>query len=157
MSSIWEDSLILPPLFAAVSLLIIVVRYIFARKFVKKVWAHFTKKPTEEDESPEPNVVTDPSGFFVELHRHAKSLGGVDIFIYRILRLLSVFTLVGFSAATFVLDEASPTHITNRGKHWGKKHKQHRGGNTLTYWEWLDLAVSITYVSYQRTTIPSTC
>jgi len=155
--SIWEDSLILPPLFAAVSFLVIAVRYISRRKFVKEAWAHFTKNPIVEDEAPEPNVVTEPNGFLAELRYHAKSLGGVDIFTYRILRLLCVFTLVGLSAATFILDEAPSLQTTTRGKHWGKKHKHNRGGNTLTYWEWLDLAVSTTYVSYQRTTTLDVC
>jgi hypothetical protein len=157
LSSIWKDSLILPPLFAAISLLIIVVHYISARKFVKTVWARFTKDPIQEEESSEPNVVTDPNGFFAELRHHVESLGGVDIFTYRVLRLLSVFTLVGLSAATFVLDEAPSPHTTTRGKHWGKKHRQHRGGDTLTCLEWLDLAVSITYVSSQRKITPSAC
>ena len=148
MFSVWEDSLILPPLFAAVSLFIIGIHYVSTREFVKKVWARFTKHPIEEDELPELDVVMGPSGFFAELRHHAKSLGGVDIFVYRILRLLSVFALVGLNTATFVLDEAPSVHTTNRGKHWGKKHRQNRGGNTLTYLEWLDLAISITYVSY---------
>lgn len=103
--------------------------------------------------------MTDPNGFLAELRHHTNSLGGLEIFIYRILRLLSVFALVAFSAATFVLDdeEAPSTNTTRKGKHWGKKHKHHRGGNTLTYWEWLDLAVSITYVSRQRAPSPSAC
>ena len=138
----------LPPLFAAASLLVIAIHYISARKFVKNLWARFTKNPIEEGGPPEPNVATDPNGFFAEIRHHVKSLGGVHIFVCRVLRLLSVFTLVCLSAATFVLDEAPSLHITTRGKHWGKKHKHHRGGNTLTYWERLDLAVSITYVSY---------
>jgi hypothetical protein len=140
-----------------VSLFVIGIHYISTRKFVKKVWAHFTKIPIEEGEPLEPNVVMDSSGFFAELRHHAKSLGGVDIFVYRIIRLLSVFTLVGLSAATFVLDETPSTHTATRGKHWGKKHKHHRGGSTFTYWEWLDFAVSITYVSHQHTTAPGAC
>ncbi|KAF9650725.1 multidrug resistance-associated ABC transporter [Thelephora ganbajun] len=142
---IWEDSLILPPLFATISLLVIIVHYISTRKFIKKAWAHFTKSPIEEEPS-EPNVATDPNGFFAELSHHAKSLGGVDIFIYRVLRLLSVFTLVSLSAVTFVLDEAPSLRTIHKGKNQDKKHKHHRGGNTLTYWEWLDLALSVTYV-----------
>lgn len=157
LCSIWEDSLILPPIFAAVSLLVITVHYISTRKFAKKAWARLTKNPIQEEPS-ETNTVTTPSGFFAELRHHANSLGGPNVFIYRVLRLLSVFALVSLNAATFILDdsdEAPSANATRKGKHWGKKHKHHRGGNTLTYWEWLDLSVSVAHVSYQYTLIPS--
>jgi len=157
LSRIWEDSLILPPLFAAISLLVVATHYISTRKFTRKVWSRLTKNPIEEEQLSEPNVATYPSGFFADLRHHAKSLGGVDIFTYRVLRLLSVFTLIGLSAATFVIDESPPPHPTTRGKHWGKKHRHRRGGNTFTSAEWLDLAISMTYVSYQRTTTPRGC
>ena len=159
LPSIWKDSLILPPLLAAISILIVAIRYISTRKFVKKVWARFTKNPIEEEEEPlEPTVVTDHIGFLADLRHQVKSLGGVYIFAFRVLRLLSIFTLVGLSVATFILDEEAPSsHTTTRGRHQGRRHGHHRGGNTLTYSEWLDLAVSITYVSYQHKTISSAC
>lgn len=147
MPSIWEDSLVLPPFFAAISLLVIVTHYISTREFARRAWAHLTKNPIEEEEPSEQNVVTYPGGFFADLRRHAESLGGVDILAYRVLRLLSVFTLVGLSVATFVIEEAPSPHPKTTGKHWGKKHRRNRGGNTLTPSEWLDLAISMTYVS----------
>lgn len=157
LSSIWEDSLILPPLIAAISLLAITIHYVSTRAFVKKIWTRFTKSPIEEVEVvEEPNTIMDHNGFFADLRHHAESLGGVDILAYRVLRLLSVFTLVGLSATAFVLDEPSSPSTTSRGKHWGKKHRHPRGGDTLTYSEWLDLAVSMTYVSYQHMITPNT-
>lgn len=158
LSSIWKDSLILPPVFATISLLILTIQFISTRKPVKKAWARFTKNPIEEEES-EPNVATRPIGYVAEFRYHAKSFGGLGIFVYRVLRLLSVLALVCLSVATFVLDEAPSTgaNTTTRGKHWGKKHKHHRGGSALTYWEWLDLALSLAYVSYRRTTTLNTC
>jgi hypothetical protein len=157
--SMWEGSLILPPIFATISLLAIILHYISTRKSVKNAWAQFTNNPIDEEPS-EPRTATDPTGFLAELRHHANSLGGLDVFVYRVIRLLSVFALVGLNAATFVLDDpddAPSTNTTRKGKHWGKKHKQHRGGNTLTFWEWLDLAVSVTFVSYNHTATPNAC
>ncbi|KAF9786031.1 hypothetical protein BJ322DRAFT_1057551 [Thelephora terrestris] len=143
--SIWRDSLILLPILAAISLFLIAFHYVSTSKLVKRVWSHFTKNPIEEA-PPEANPATEPNGFAAELRHHANALGGLEIVIYRVLRLLSVFALVALSAATFVFDEVEVPSANITGKGWGKKHKHHRGGNTLTYWEWLDLAVSITYV-----------
>jgi hypothetical protein len=156
LHSIWRDSLILLPILATISLFLIAFHYVSTSKLVKKVWSHFTKNPIEEA-PPEPNPATEPNGFAAELRHHANALGGLEIVIYRVLRLLSVFALVALSAATFVFDEVEVPSANITGKGWGKKHKHRRGGNTLTYWEWLDLAVSITYVSHQRVPSPSVC
>jgi hypothetical protein len=150
--SLWEDSLILPPIFATLSLLVLTVHYISTLNIVKRAWAHFTKSPVEE-QSTEPNVVTDANGFFAELRHHTDSLGGLGIFIFRVLRLLSVFALVALSAVTFVADEEPSTNTIRKGKHWGKKHRHRRGGSSLSFEEWLDLGVSIAYVSSQHTPV----
>ena len=108
-----SDTLAIPALLSASSALLLLIRFISTRKFVRKLFK-------AEDEEFEPAVEQVPQGCIAKLRHHAKRYGGAAIFIYRILRLLAVLGLVGLALATIILGSKDAVHTTdhNRFLNW---------------------------------------
>lgn len=110
-----SDTLAIPALLSALSALLLLIRFISTRKFIKKLFK------AEDEEEFEPSLEPVPQGCTAKLRHHAKRYGGVTIFVYRILRLLAVLDLVGLAVATIILgsrDSVHTTHHHNRFLNW---------------------------------------
>ena len=99
-------SIAVPALLSILSGHILLIHFISTRKFVKKLFK------VEDKEEFEP-VEQVPRGFIAKLHHHADRYGGTTIFIYRVLRLLAVLSLVGLATASLVLG-GGLVHISHR-------------------------------------------
>jgi hypothetical protein len=93
---------------------------------------------------------------------HVGKLGGSTVFFLQLVRLIVVLTLLGLSIFSFLRDEEQDSvqlggeaGLGALGKHRGgkeRKHKHRDGGESLlSEHEWLDLAISLTYVCPQLT------
>ena len=91
-----SDTLAIPALLSASSVLLLAIHFVSTRKIVKKLFK-------VEDEESEPTVEEGPRGFVAKLRHHANQYGGLTIFTYRILRLLATLGLVGLAITTLVL------------------------------------------------------
>ena len=116
LTTLKSDTLAIPALLSALSALLLLIRFISTRKFVKKLFK------AEDEEEFEPVVEEVPQGCTAKLRYHAKHYGGATIFVYRILRLLAVLDLVGLAVATIVLgneDDVHTIHHYTRFLNWG--------------------------------------
>lgn len=96
-----------------------------------------------------------PTGIVSDVKHHISTHGGPVIFTYKFARLVGCLAMLGFSIATFILDEPD-IFATVTGK-WGKKHKKHRKKEQqeLSEKEWLHFTLVLTFVrvfklSYSR-------
>ena len=107
LTTLTSDTRAIPAILSASSALLLLIRSISTREFVKKLFA------LRDEEDFEPPVEQVPHGFVAKLRHHAKHYGGVKIFVCRVLRLLAVLDLVGFAVVTIALgnkDAARTTH-----------------------------------------------
>ncbi|TFK79743.1 hypothetical protein K466DRAFT_605899 [Polyporus arcularius HHB13444] len=97
--SIWQDSLIYPAYAAGISLLVL-ISSAFCDRFL-------TPKSSALCASETLAIPATSSS----LRRRIESIGGLDIFVYRVVQLLGILFLLGISIAQFVSDD-SPTALT---------------------------------------------
>ncbi|KDQ56808.1 hypothetical protein JAAARDRAFT_36283 [Jaapia argillacea MUCL 33604] len=144
--SIWLDSLAIPAYLACASALLLLSQAIFLSKPLKKLYARLrlTKAVSEEGSEQEPTIVDPQVGFFDELRAHIQSHGGAIIYGFKVARLVSVLALLGLSVATLILDENGD--LGTLKKHGGEKRKSGKARSTFTRSEWLEFALSMTYV-----------
>ena len=90
LTSFGSDTLVIPALLSASSAFLILVHLIS------------THKRAEYEEEHEPSGEETVRGFVIRLRNHAACFGGLTIFVWRILRLLAIISLVGLAVATLV-------------------------------------------------------
>jgi hypothetical protein len=92
---------------------------------------------------------------------HVKRSGGSTIFVFHLLRLVLVLSLLVLSIFCFLQEEILHSADSGLGplnKHWGKwRNPKHRngggGGGSFSKREWLDLAACLNYVSLSLATL----
>ncbi|KAI0317990.1 hypothetical protein OF83DRAFT_1118292 [Amylostereum chailletii] len=148
---VWRRALVIPAYVAAVSFILIVLRVTASFGPVKRFFAK-----SQEEESvlaQDPRTTDTSTGLLSAVKGHVNALGGPQIFVWRVMRMLSVFALLGLSVATFAQDEESRvggSSFDALSKHWGKKHhRKHKKSHTdgmFTKHEWVDLVLCLTYL-----------
>lgn len=109
LTTLTSDTRAIPAFLSASSALLLLIRSISTREFVKKLFAL-------RDEDFEPPVEQVPHGFVAKLRHHAKRYGGATIFVCRVLRLLAVLDLVGFTVVTIALGNKDATRTTHHAQ-----------------------------------------
>jgi len=149
---LWTHPLLIPSYFALLSILVLVAQAIYSSGPVRRLRG---KDAPAADTGGDSGVAASATrtGLVSAVKDHVEKSGGSIIFLFQVLRLLVVFTLLGLAIFSFVQEEGqqrvSPSSaISAYSKHWGKKHKRKRrnGGGSLTKREWLDLTLCLTYV-----------
>ncbi|THH12876.1 hypothetical protein EW146_g7283 [Bondarzewia mesenterica] len=149
-STIWLHPFMIPAYTAAASAILLLLRALFSFGPLKR----FVHGPGNHSESSIDSAADNvQAGIVSEAKQHVKTLGGWTIFTLRLVRLLSVLTLLGLSVASFVLDEDGLfiKDVESLSKHWGKghkKHRKHRNSSRLSFTrhEWLELTQCVTYL-----------
>lgn len=150
---IWTDSLLLPSYFACLSILFVVLHLIYNLKPVKTAVSRLFSIKHAADEDPGPHTWPSPAaaGLWDELCQHAKTLGGGDIFAFRVIRFISCLVLLALSIVYSVLEkqEDLPSQFQSFSKSLGKSHDYRGNGSHLLFTrrEWLHVAVTLVYVS----------
>jgi hypothetical protein len=147
-SSLWNHPLLIPPYCALLSIVILIAQIIVSSGPVRRVRGI----DTPQGESGVATSTT-PAGFTSTVKDHVEKSGGLILFLFRVSRLLVVFTLLGLAIFSFVHEEGqqhdSPPSVVNAlGTRWGKKHKAKHHGS-LTKREWFDLMLCLTYVRHR--------
>ncbi|KAH9019330.1 hypothetical protein EDB83DRAFT_2508434 [Lactarius deliciosus] len=151
-SSLWTHPLLIPSYLALLSIVVLVIQAIYSSGPVRRLRGEDAPAAANRGESGA-NASATRTGFVSAVKDHVEKSGGSIIFLFQILRLLVVLTLLSLAIFSFVRDEGqqhgSPSSaVSALSKHWGKKHKgkHHRGGGSLTKREWLDLTLCLTYL-----------
>lgn len=153
--SVWLNSLLVPAYLTAFSVLIISLHLISNTKLAKKIYARLFSSETDKSEESSLDTASSPvhSGLCADLRQHVISLGGIEIFVFRVLRLVSCVALLAFTITSLILEkreDSEPSQFTLYGKHWGKKHPHQRDASNklFTKHEWLHVALALTYVGH---------
>ena len=99
LAALKSDTLAIPALLSALSVLLLLIHFISTRRIVKKLFK------VEDGKEFEPAIEEVPRGFVAKLRHHANRYGSVTIFVYRVLRLLATLGLVSLAATTLVLSQ----------------------------------------------------
>ncbi|KAH9059058.1 P-loop containing nucleoside triphosphate hydrolase protein [Lactarius vividus] len=155
-SSLWTHPLLIPSYLALFSIVVLVAQAIYSSGPVRRLRGEDAPAAANRGESGA-NASATRTGFVSAVKDHVEKSGGSIIFLFQVLRLLVVLTLLSLAIFSFVREEGqqhvSPSSVLSAlSKHWGKKHKgKHRyGGGSLTKREWLDLTLCLTYDSQQE-------
>ncbi|KIK71390.1 hypothetical protein GYMLUDRAFT_254610 [Collybiopsis luxurians FD-317 M1] len=151
-TAIFTSTLIIPLYFAAASVLVFLVHIIADTSSARKL---FRRQQSINAEEPVWNYAQ-PENLVQEVKIHVAEHGGPVIYMYMIFRLLGSLTLLGLSITSLVFDEiervgtqeelggAEDTFET-LGK-WGKKHPKNKYGTHFSKREWLEAAMSLTFL-----------
>lgn len=147
-SATWANELFFPAYVAFFSATVLVLRGILSSGVVQGL---SQSEDEVEDEVEDINVepaVSSLTGIISDIKAHVQSMGGPITFSYKILRLLGCLVLVVLSIVTLVVD--GEERVSSKGsegtkKHRGRKKKTSKPGFTDA--EWLQVALSLTYVS----------
>ena len=162
--SIWSSDLLIPAYTAAASVVILILHRVFITSTVKHLWLRISSRgkyePLDDDEGgpPEQPVASLREGVLNDLRAHIDSLGGIEIFVYKILRLAGCLTLVVLTIAILVDEEKArdgPGLLDSlkKKKHKGKKKPSH--SDSFTDDEWRQIAMLLTYVCISCHTKPT--
>ena len=116
---------------------------------VQKLWARITRREFAETQNErQPTAPGSDSDINSDFARHViEQHGGYTIFCFQVLRALACLTLLLLSVYTAMQDEGSIVGILGKkGKH-GKKHKHRHPKPPLSDKEWIDLLITMTFVS----------
>ncbi|KAH9041248.1 hypothetical protein EDB85DRAFT_2271981 [Lactarius pseudohatsudake] len=151
-SSLWIHPFLIPSYLALLSIVVLVTQAIYSSGPVRRLRGEDAPAAANRGESGA-NASATPTGFVSVVKDHVEKSGGSIIFLFQVLRLLVVLTLLGLAIFSFVQEEGqqhgSPSSVVSAlSKHWGKKHtgKHRHGGGSLTKREWLDLTLCLTYL-----------
>ncbi|QRV86037.1 ABC transporter transmembrane region [Ceratobasidium sp. AG-Ba] len=138
-------ALLIPPAGAAVSALFILLHIVSgpAKRYVAKIRG----REIDEDSEDLP-IVRQRAGFLADLRSHIRGHGGLAIFTWKILRLVSCIVLTALTVVAVVLTSEGHNTIgtEERVGTLSKKHKGHRQFNAVELSEIL-LCVFYTYTS----------
>ncbi|CAK5280078.1 unnamed protein product [Mycena citricolor] len=138
---VWQDTLVIPSLFAAISAVIFLTHLFLASAWGRKLRSFFAK-PSADESSTQPAPPVFAVGWSTEVKEHIAHQGGAVIFTFRLVRLVSSLALLGLSIATLALPGGSGAG-GSFGK-WSKKHARKPHGK-LSSLEWLQIGISLTF------------
>ncbi|KAH8986104.1 hypothetical protein EDB92DRAFT_1818416 [Lactarius akahatsu] len=152
-SSLWTHPLLIPSYLALLSIVVLVTQAIYSSGPARRLRGEDAPAAADRGESGA-NASAIRTGFVSAVKDHVQKSGGSIIFLFQVLRLLVVLTLLGLAIFSFVQEEGqqhvSPSSVVSAlSKHWGTKHKgkhRHGAGGSLTKREWLDLTLCLTYL-----------
>jgi hypothetical protein len=154
-SSLWNHPLLIPSYCALLSIVILIAQIIFSSGPVQKFRGVETLDATTQDESGIAAGTTRTS-FVSAVKDHVENSAGLILFLFRVSRLLIVFTLFGLAIFNFVQEKGQPHNspssaVNPLGTLWDKKRKgKHRySGDSFTKREWLELTLCLTYVRHR--------
>ncbi|KAH9166019.1 hypothetical protein EDB89DRAFT_2076264 [Lactarius sanguifluus] len=148
--SFWTHPLLIPSYLALLSIVVLLAQAIFSSGPVRGLRGEDAPVIATHGES---RVTASASrgGFMSAVKDHVEKSGGSIIFLFQVLRLVVVLTLLGLAIFSSVQEEgqqhasSSAVSALNGRRHEGK----HRdGGRSLTKREWLDLTLCLTYVRH---------
>ncbi|KAH9028057.1 hypothetical protein EDB83DRAFT_2543807 [Lactarius deliciosus] len=147
--SFWTHPLLIPSYLALLSILVLSTQAIFSSGPVRRLRGEDAPVAATCAESGVNESAT-RTGFVSAVRDHVEKSGGSIIFIFHVLRLLVILTLLGLAIFGFVQGEgqqhispSSAVSALNGRRHEGK----HRSsGGSLTEREWLDLILCLTYL-----------
>jgi hypothetical protein len=140
-----------PAYFASVSALAFLFTLMSSTKPVRNALSClFDTKAQDQESSASPRTNESSSvDLWLRLHNHARSLGGVGIFLFRISRVVSCLTLLVFAALSLVLEKQDNSDVLSASN----SYSQHRiirynagSRSSFTSEEWLRMAMCLTYV-----------
>ncbi|KAF7339970.1 ATP-binding cassette transporter [Mycena venus] len=139
--TLWKDTLIVPAVVAAASVIVLLLHLFLASPWGRKL------RKTSEPEVVDPVPTVHPVGLVAEVKEHVAQHGGGVIFAFKLVRLVACLTLLGLSIASLAITEA---HKSETGKasifgKWGKKHPKKGKNAALSVAEWLQLAMCMTF------------
>ncbi|KAH9166806.1 hypothetical protein EDB89DRAFT_2115743 [Lactarius sanguifluus] len=149
--SFWTHPLLIPSYFAILSVVILLTQAIFSSGPVRRLLGEDAPVIATRGDSAVAVGAT-RTGFVSAVKDHVEKSGGSIIFIFQVLRLLVVLTLLGLAIFSSVQEEGqqdiSPSSAVSALDHWGRRHegKYQYGGGSLTKLEWLDLTLCLTYL-----------
>ncbi|KAH9166017.1 hypothetical protein EDB89DRAFT_2076263 [Lactarius sanguifluus] len=148
--SFWTHPLLIPSYFAILSVVILLTQAIFSSGPVRRLLGEDAPVIATRGDSGVAMGAT-RTGFVSAVKDHVEKSGGSIIFIFQVLRLLVVLTLLGlaiFSSVQEGQQDISPSSAVSALDHWGRRHegKYQYGGGSLTKLEWLDLTLCLTYL-----------
>ncbi|KAI0248983.1 hypothetical protein BJV78DRAFT_1276336 [Lactifluus subvellereus] len=148
---LWAHPLLIPSYFALASIIVLILQVAFSFGPLKRLRAGIFATVEDAGTADESRTSSTRTGLVSAVKDHVETSGGPIIFLFQISRLVLVLTLLSLSIFSFVQEEEQHTvdfGLDALSKHWGKKHKhKHRhGGDSLSEREWLDLALSLTYL-----------
>jgi hypothetical protein len=100
----WGDTLILPAIVAAASVVFLVIHLFWASAWGRKLRAFVFR--TSEQEITEPGPVIQPVGLVARVKEHVAQHGGITIFTFKLVRLVACLALLGLSITSLALTEA---------------------------------------------------
>jgi hypothetical protein len=152
-SLLWAHPLLIPSYFTLASILLLVLHVALSFGPLKRLLDRISGTVEEESPASESSPSATQTSLVSAVKEHVEASGGSIIFSLQVLRLVLVLALLGLSIFSFVQEEEGQQRVVNDGlgtlgKHWGEKRRQKRryGGGSLSDREWLDLALSLTYV-----------
>ena len=157
LSLLWAHPLLIPSYFTLASIVLLVLHVALSFGPLKRLLERVFGTVEEESPASESSPSATQTSLVSAVKDHVEASGGSTIFSLQVLRLVLVLALLGLSIFSFVQEEEQQRVVNNGlgtlGKHWGEKRRpKHRyGGGSLSDREWLDLALSLTYV---RITLP---
>ncbi|KAH8977506.1 hypothetical protein EDB92DRAFT_772241 [Lactarius akahatsu] len=132
--SFWTHPLLIPSYLALFSIVVLLAQAIFSSTPVRRLRGEDAPVIATRGESRVTASAT-RTGFVSAVKDHVEKSGGSIIFLFQVLRLVVVLTLLGLAIFSVVREESR----RHEGKH------QH-GGVSLTEREWLDLTLCFTYL-----------
>ncbi|KAF5375212.1 hypothetical protein D9758_000001 [Tetrapyrgos nigripes] len=142
---VYTNTILIPLYCAAISVVALLLHIVFVSKPVQR-W--FGKN---SDESEPQAAIPLHASLVGEVREHIKEHGGLVIFSYMLARLAGSLVLLGLSITSLVIDEVKRSGPQDQddasimGK-WGRKHPRHRYGAHFSKREWLEAAMSLTYL-----------
>ncbi|KAH9028052.1 ABC transporter type 1, transmembrane domain-containing protein [Lactarius deliciosus] len=149
--SFWTHPLLIPSYLALFSIIVLLAQAIFSSRPVRRLLDEDAPVIATRGESGV-TASTTRGGFVSAVKDHVEKSGGSIIFLFQVLRLLVVLTLLGLAIFSSVQEEGqqhiSPSSAVSALDHWGMGHEgKHRyGGRSLIEREWLDLTLCLTYL-----------
>ncbi|KAF5338427.1 hypothetical protein D9758_012247 [Tetrapyrgos nigripes] len=142
---VYTNTILIPLYCAAISVVALLLHIVFVSKPVQR-W--FGKN---SDESEPQAAIPLHASLVGEVREHIKEHGGLVIFWYMLARLAGSLVLLGLSITSLVIDEVKRSGPQDQddasimGK-WGRKHPRRRYGAHFSKREWLEAAMSLTYL-----------
>jgi hypothetical protein len=152
LSLLWAHPLLIPSYLTLASIVLLVLHVALSFGPLKRLLERIFGTVEEESAASESSPSATQTSLVSAVKEHVEALGGSIIFSLQVFRLVLILALLGLSIFSFVQEEEQQRVVNNGlgtlGKHWGKKRRQkHRhGSGSLSDREWLDLALSLTYV-----------
>ncbi|KAI9444468.1 hypothetical protein H4582DRAFT_1805817 [Lactarius indigo] len=128
--SLWTHPLLIPSYFALFSIVILVTQAVYSSGPVRRLRGEAAPPAGTRGESGV-NASATRTGFASAVKDHVEKSGGSIVFLFQVLRLVVVLTLLGLAIFSFVQEEGQQKPSAFN-KHWGKKHKGKHHGFDLT-------------------------